>query len=57
MDYESFKLGNQQIRNLQDWAKKNACSMKDDLVVHYKGSEARKQEPEYLTESQDGDTF
>lgn len=38
MDYNSFKLGYRQIRNLQDWARGNACSVKDNLIVHYQES-------------------
>ncbi len=40
MDYNSFKLGYRQIRNLQDWARGNACSIKDNLIVHYQESAA-----------------
>ena len=42
MDHETFKLGIRHLRNLQDWAKSNACSIKNDLIFHY-------QQPEILT--------
>ena len=40
MDYNSFKTGYRQIRNLQDWARGNACSIKDKLTVRYQESAA-----------------
>ena len=57
MDHESFAHGRQHLRNLQDWAKENACSTKDGLMFHYQKSEALTKEQESLGELEDDGDF
>ena len=55
LDHETFKLGIRHMRNLQDWAKDNACSIKDDLIFHYLQQETLTKEGS-LSDAQGGDT-
>jgi hypothetical protein len=40
LSHESFKTGRQQVRNLQDWTRENSYLLKEELLDHYKLSQA-----------------
>ena len=41
LSHQSFKTGRQQLRNLQDWTRENSYLLKEDLLNHYKLSQAQ----------------
>ena len=44
MSHESFRTGRRQLRNLQDWTRENSYSLQEELVDHYKFSQAQRTE-------------
>lgn len=52
LNSRSFKTGRQQLRNLEEWTRKNPYSLKKELLNHYELSQA--QSNEKLTPEEDG---
>ena len=44
LNHESFTLSRKHLRNLQEWAMENATFLKNDIIAHFKESEARTRE-------------
>ena len=47
-NFQNFKAGRSQIRNLQDWTRENSYSLKKDLLDHYELSQAHSNEEPIL---------
>lgn len=44
LNHQSFKIGRRQARNLQDWTRENSYLLKEELLDHYKLSQAQSNE-------------